>query len=45
MLKKLIVHRDLKLANIMIHFPNESQSILTMDKETKDEHLRTIDLN
>ena len=33
MMSVLVIHRDLKLQNIMLHFPNLSDKILNMNKE------------
>ena len=32
MMQMLVIHRDLKLQNIMVHFPNDSQKLLAMNK-------------
>ena len=44
MMKKLIIHRDLKLSNVMIHFPNESEKILLMDANKKQQYIEEVDL-
>lgn len=33
MMSVLVIHRDLKLQNIMLHFPGLSDKILNMNKE------------
>jgi len=38
MMKKLVVHRDLKPQNIMLHLPNTSLEILKLT--TKEEKLK-----
>lgn len=35
MLDVLVIHRDLKLQNIMIHFPTMTEQLLGMDKDLK----------
>jgi serine/threonine protein kinase len=45
MMQMLVIHRDLKLQNIMVHFPNDSQKLLAMNKFQRKEWLRTVDLN
>ena len=45
MMKVNIIHRDLKLENIMIHFPGKSQQIINMSKEVKKLFLKQIDLD
>ena len=44
MFQKLIIHRDLKLENIMIHFPNESHNILKMNRQSRDRFMEEVDL-
>jgi len=38
-----IIHRDIKLANILIHFPDNPE-IGIMKKEDKDKFLKNVDL-
>lgn len=45
MMNVLVIHRDLKLQNIMLHFPGESERLLAMSKEQKKRFLREVDLN
>ena len=40
----LVIHRDLKLQNIMLHFPDLSDKILAMNKEQRKSFLRNVDL-
>jgi serine/threonine protein kinase len=40
----LIIHRDLKLQNIMIHFPDLNDSLLACSKEEKKRFLQKVDL-
>lgn len=37
-----IIHRDIKLANILLHFP-ENPEICTMTRQEKQDFLRTFD--
>ena len=45
MMKVLVIHRDLKLQNIMLHFPDNSDLLMNMSKEEKKRFLRHVDLN
>ena len=42
MMKKLVVHRDLKLDNVMIHFPDVYLNFT--NKEERIAYLNTVDL-
>lgn len=44
MMKVLVIHRDLKLQNIMLHFPEMSDQILGMRKQERRNFLATVDL-
>ena len=44
MMSVLVIHRDLKLQNIMLHFPDMSDKILNMNKEQRIKFLKTADL-
>jgi serine/threonine protein kinase len=44
MMAVLVIHRDLKLQNIMLHFPDMTDKLLAMSKEEKRNFLRTVDL-
>lgn len=44
MMKNLIIHRDLKLQNLMLHFPDQSHRLLSLSKEKKKEFLTNVDL-
>ena len=35
MMDVLVIHRDLKLQNIMLHFPDDNERILNMNREQK----------
>ena len=41
---KNIIHRDLKLQNIMLHFPDHVEALTHMSKEQKKRFLRDVDL-
>ena len=45
MIEVLIIHRDLKLANIMMHFPDDNEKLLNMTKIQKRNYLKNIDLD
>lgn len=45
MLDVLVIHRDLKLQNIMIHFPNMSEQLLGMTKDVKKLFFKETDLD
>ena len=44
MMVALIIHRDLKLQNIMLHFPDHIDEIKEMNKEEKRRFLKDIDM-
>jgi serine/threonine protein kinase len=44
MFEKLVIHRDLKLQNLMLHFPNDSERLVKMNKEQRRKFLREVDL-
>jgi len=44
MLKILMVHRDIKLQNIMIDFPENGEQLLAMSKSEKMKFLKEVDL-
>ena len=44
MMSVLVIHRDLKLQNIMLHFPDQSEKILAMNKEQRKRFLKEVDL-
>ena len=44
MMNVLVIHRDLKLQNIMLHFPTESENINSMTKEQRKKFYRSVDL-
>jgi len=44
MMSVLVIHRDLKLQNIMLHFPDDTVNIIAMNKEEKRRFLRSVDL-
>lgn len=44
MMDVLVLHRDLKLQNIIINFPDDTEKILAMSKDQKKAYLRDIDL-
>lgn len=43
MMQVLVIHRDLKLQNIMLHFP-QNDELRTMNKEQKKSFLREVNL-
>ena len=43
MMSVLVIHRDLKLQNIMLHFPN-NEELLNMSKPERNAWLKKIDL-
>ena len=43
MMSVLVIHRDLKLQNIMLHFPN-NEELLNMSKPEMNAWLKKIDL-
>lgn len=44
MMKELVIHRDLKLQNIMLHFPDETERLKSLTSSEKKEYLKTVDL-
>ena len=44
MMQVLVIHRDLKLQNIMLHFPDDTDRLMSMNKEEKKRFLRHVDL-
>lgn len=44
MMDVLVIHRDLKLQNIMLHFPDMSEKLLQMTKEQKRVYMKNVDL-
>lgn len=45
MMAVLVIHRDLKLQNIMMHFPDHVQELIGMSKLEKKRFIQNIDLN
>ena len=45
MMDVLVIHRDLKLQNIMLHFPDHTEKLLVMNKDQKKQFLKEVDLN
>jgi len=45
MISVLVIHRDLKLVNIMLHFPGEDDKLLQMTKAEKRKFLKNVDLD
>ena len=44
MMSVLVVHRDLKLQNIMLHFPDETENLMKMSKDEKKRFIKNVDL-
>lgn len=44
MMKELVIHRDLKLQNIMLHFPDETDRLKGLTSGEKKEFLTNVDL-
>ena len=44
MMSVLVIHRDLKLQNIMLNFPENDEQLINMNKEERKKFLRTVDL-
>lgn len=44
MMSVLVIHRDLKLQNIMLNFPENDEELINMNKEERKKFLRTVDL-
>ena len=40
----LVVHRDLKTVNLMVHFNGHTTKLMNMNKEDKLEFLKNVDL-
>jgi len=45
MTNKNIMHRDLKLENIMVHFPGKNIEFLNKSKTYKKQFLKIVDLD
>ena len=45
MMKELVIHRDLKLQNIMLHFPEETERLLNMSSDERKRWLTQVDLS
>mmetsp|Transcript_4770 Transcript_4770/g.8171 ORF Transcript_4770/g.8171 Transcript_4770/m.8171 type:complete len:267 (+) Transcript_4770:347-1147(+) len=45
MMAVLVIHRDLKLQNIMLHFPDMGDELMNMNKEERKRFLKSVDLN
>lgn len=45
MMSVLVIHRDLKLQNIMLHFPDETENLMKMTKDEKKRFLKNVDLD
>ena len=45
MMAVLVIHRDLKLQNIMLHFPDETTALMNMTKEEKKKYIANVDLS
>lgn len=44
MVEVLVIHRDLKLQNIMVHFPDHEELLMNMSRDEKKKFLREVDL-
>ena len=44
MVEVLVIHRDLKLQNIMLHFPDNDAELTAMTKDERKHFLKTVDL-
>jgi len=44
MMAVLVIHRDIKLQNIMLHFPDHTEELLNMDRDQKRRFLRSVDM-
>lgn len=44
MMTVLVIHRDLKLQNIMMHFPDHTEQLMVMNKDERKKFLRDVDL-
>lgn len=44
MMAVLVIHRDLKLQNIMFHFPDMSNKLMSMPKDERKRWLKNVDL-
>lgn len=45
MMDVLVIHRDLKLQNIMLHFPNYDKHFFAMSSSNKKQFFREMDLD
>ena len=45
MSQKQIMHRDLKLENIMVHFPGKSKELLNYSKDQKKQFYKIVDMD
>lgn len=45
MMAVLVIHRDLKLQNIMLHFPEENSALMNMTKDEKKKFIANVDLS
>ena len=45
MMNVLVIHRDLKLQNVMLHFPGQSENILAMTKDQKKKFYKQFDFD
>lgn len=44
MMQVLVIHRDLKLQNIMLNFPDNADDLVHMSKDERKKFLKTVDL-
>ena len=44
MMNVLVIHRDMKLQNVMLHFPDETESLMKMTKEEKKAFFKKVDM-
>ena len=44
MMQVLVIHRDLKLQNIMVHFPDETFKLMNMTKEEKKKFFKNVNM-
>ena len=44
MIEVLIIHRDIKLSNLLLHFPDDEDFMMKATKAEKKEFLRNVDL-
>jgi serine/threonine protein kinase len=45
MISVLVIHRDLKLQNIMLHFPDDIESLINMNKQERYTFIKNVDLS